>query len=220
MLCSVYSLLLILNSNKYLLLRLHLKRVYCTKTCGRKLLSNCLPSIFSIFGFLSNVLHFTTRSWGRSQMMKDQRSAMASWCPIVLSLLKICWTTLYGVSLVQLEKTIVAFWVHRSWRRHCKRKAEAVEPTKPEVKHLVLLAPCRWSDGDVEGVFWGSSLEYLVLRVLRKQSRIQMLRITLKVFFLCNCKCLFSPVPVVQGLNSALYWDALGLIRGSMVHAV
>ena len=156
MLCSVYSLLLILNSNKYLLLRLHLKRVYCTKTCGRKLLSNCLPSIFSIFGFLSNVLHFTTRSWGRSQMMKDQRSAMASWCPIVLSLLKICWTTLYGVSLVQLEKTIVAFWVPWSWRRHCKRKAEAVEPTKLEVKHLVLLAPCH--PCDVEGGDLGSSI--------------------------------------------------------------
>lgn len=60
----------------------------------------------------------------------------------------------------------------------------------------------------------------LLLRVLRKQSLDQVLRITLKVFLLCNCKCLFSPVPVVQGLNSALYWDALGLIRGSMVHAV
>lgn len=48
-------------------------------------------------------------------------------------------------------------------------------------------------DGDVFGVFLGSSLEYLLLRVLR---------ITLKVFFLCNCKCLFSPVPLVLGLNT------------------
>ena len=165
MLCSVYSsLLLILNSYKCLLLRLHLKRVYCTKTCGRKLLSNCLPSIFLDFWIL--VQFFTSRP-GLEGFLKWWRIKGQLW-PFDVPLCWACWRSVGPRFMACLQCS----WRRPSWRFGCTGVGEGTASGKRKQWSWQSWRWSTWSfwhladgsDGDVAMVFLGSSLEYLVKR--------------------------------------------------------